>query len=112
MSEVHVILPYLYKALALSVSEKDRGLSAVLVECAELLGRFTLPSTYVPLIVSRLRDEAPEAAMGGGGQGSKKAVLRVLDAMLQGSLPREILPHTQVRRVVGRGGESMLSPEE
>lgn len=96
MSEVHVMLPYLYKALQLAVSERDQQeLADTLLQCAELLGRFVLPSTYVPLFTPRLREEAIETPHG-VSEGNKVAVLGVLRAMLEGSQPAEVVQQAQV----------------
>ena len=86
------MLPYLYKALGLALQEKDVALERTLLECYELLGRYVLPDTYVPLIEPRLKED-PLETPNGLDEKQKAVVLLVLQAMTEGSRPKELFRH-------------------
>jgi len=86
------MLPYLYKALGLALQEKDVLLEKALMGSCELLGRFVLPDTLIPLIEPRLREDPLETPYG-LDEKQKAVVLTVLRALIEGARPQELFKH-------------------
>ncbi|KAF4145715.1 hypothetical protein GN958_ATG05108 [Phytophthora infestans] len=75
----------------------DHDLLPELRQCAELAGRFAAPTTYLPLLLSRIRGDSDVVVPTVGGAVSHasqiEVALQVLHCLLRGSLDKMVLPH-------------------
>jgi len=95
--EINYFLPSLFKAVQVANSTSDREeapVKGLLMECAELTGRFLLPDSYVPVTLLRAMGDQTVHSSGASGP-SRIAALQCLAAMIQGSLPSQVLPHLE-----------------
>ncbi|CAM9154418.1 unnamed protein product, partial [Pylaiella littoralis] len=87
--ETHKLVPHLQRALHLAISAKDKILEDTLLECCELVGRFVVPESYLPHILSRIKEE-PEIH----ATGHRATLLTILWKLMEGSLPNILLAYT------------------
>ncbi|CAM9489910.1 unnamed protein product, partial [Scytosiphon promiscuus] len=88
--ETHKLIPHLERAIQLAISEKDEALQSVLLDCCELVGRYVVPESYLPHMLSRIKEE-PEVNPTGNRQVA--TLLMILWKLMEGSLPEVIVPH-------------------
>lgn len=91
MEANHMIVS-LQKALTLAIREKDEPLQTLLLQSAELVGRYVPPEAYLPVLLPRLRGEA-EVSPTGTDSNTRSTVLKVLGSLIDGTLPSAFLPH-------------------
>eukprot|EP00752_Nemacystus_decipiens_P006102 g5507.t1 len=87
--ETHKLIPHLQRALHLAISAKDKLLERTILECCELVGRYIVPESYLPHMLSRIQEE-PEV----NPTGSRATLLIILWKLMEGSLPKVLAPHT------------------
>lgn len=90
-AELHLLL-----ATLLRTWRQDAELQGELETVAELVGRFSAPDTYMPLLLARVRGDEDVAAEGGGGGAPAVHTatgLELLSCLMRGSLDRSLLPH-------------------
>eukprot|EP00903_Cladosiphon_okamuranus_P014433 g13393.t1 len=86
--ETHKLIPYFQRALHLAISAKDKHLEDILLECCELVGRYVVPESYLPHILSRIKEE-PDV----NPTGSRSTLLLILWKLMEGSLPKVLALH-------------------
>ncbi|CAM9309283.1 unnamed protein product, partial [Hapterophycus canaliculatus] len=86
--ETHKLIPHFQQALQLAISGKDEALKNALLDCCELVGRYVVPESYLPHMMSRIKEE-PEI----NPTGNRATLLMLLWKLLEGSLPTVVVPH-------------------
>ncbi|CBN78894.1 conserved unknown protein [Ectocarpus siliculosus] len=87
--ETHKLIPHLQRALRLATNEKDHLLEDIILDCCELVGRYVVPESYLPHMLSRIKEE-PEV----DPTGSRATLLSILWKFMEGALPKVLVPHT------------------
>ncbi|CAM9297184.1 unnamed protein product [Ectocarpus sp. 12 AP-2014] len=87
--ETHKLIPHLQRALHLATNEKDHLLEKIILDCCELVGRYVVPESYLPHVLSRIKEE-PEV----DPTGSRATLLSILWKLMEGALAKVVVPHT------------------
>lgn len=100
-SELHLLVATLIRTWPRpGDSDMEPGETVMLRQIAQLVGRFTAPETYLPLLLARVRGdedvslEASGSATVQTSSVSTTVMLGVLACVTSGSLDRTLLPHT------------------
>ncbi|CAB1102695.1 unnamed protein product [Ectocarpus sp. CCAP 1310/34] len=86
--ETHKLIPHLQRALHLATNEKDHLLEKIILDCCELVGRYVVPESYLPHMLSRIKED-PEV----DPTGSRATLLSILWKLMEGALPKVLVPH-------------------
>lgn len=90
--EVHTLLPAYANALYYANQDTDKELKGILMDVFELVGRYTFPEVYVHYILPRLRGDSDVVQFGTDAP-MRVAVMQLLQALISGSRPSQLLAH-------------------
>ena len=90
--DAHTLFPSLIKALHFARQDNDVELHQMILEVCEVMGRYTLPETYIHYILPRLRGDV-DISQYGADVNMRISILQLLSALLSGTKPGLLVQH-------------------
>lgn len=90
--EAFTLFPSLIKAIHFARQDNDKPLHQAILEVCELIGRFTLPETYIHYVLPRLKGDL-DVLQYGSDVNMRISILQMLSALLSGSRANMIAVH-------------------